>query len=658
MDNIVNLIPQSDELEVVKMRFIDSAYTNAEELFSGFDHLQVITFAYGLGFVTRMLKHFRTVEIILGNDAMLKYDVKEVMAFQKVSLRQIRRHEELVTRVKDGSVRIWVAKEILAHEKIFILSSDNGQTRIITGSANLSAKAFSGNQREFIGIFENDPLAYDYFRQEYDFMLDTSTNEVIEKSIYASDDDEKVTEQLPIIREATAKEAGIILNEGGFDDDQLEFITDVSNIRQHYAKSATFFQRKDGFIKLTAKKAHELIRTERRLVQEEKEVRREHPQFLIDYDCCKATLNGKSFDLDYTPDAVRDVLMRIDTFFSGYDVFIGDSQQAKCTYFKVMNYMLLSPFMATLRYVAEKNGFSNEYFPYFVVLYGRKSAGKTAFVDMVQILMFGRELGKYEPSQFSPSNIRNIIRLANGVPCHINDIAKRRFNEGSSETLKCDDWIIAEKLTTHPTFVITTNEVDAIRSDFNKRVYLASIDLTLDNVTAASMKKKVYENSRKMTNAFYRCYLQHMIPIVADMMIKMKSPAEENNEEDWVPDIFALSSKVILGIYEEMGMTPPDYVQQLEYSDYFGSISIGQKAKDHILRDWQHNPDNFHVLRKQNQLVYDAGEHGYDADNLIKILPEVLEATRSGTKVVMLLDKAEEFFGVKFKRRLFKETLI
>ena len=59
------------------------------------------------------------------------------------------------------------------------------------------------------------------------------------------------------------------------------------------------------------------------------------------------------------------------------------------------------------------------------------------------------------------------------------------------------------------------------------------------------------------------------------------------------------------------------------------------------------------MLKKQNQLVYDAGEHGYDADNLIKILPEVLEATRSGTKVVMLLDKAEEFFGVKFKRRWF-----
>ena len=67
-------------------------------------------------------------------------------------------------------------------------------------------------------------------------------------------------------------------------------------------------------------------------------------------------MNGKAFDLTYTPDAVKDVLKRIDTFFSGYDIFIGDSQQAKCTYFKVLNYMLLSPFMATLRYTAEKNG--------------------------------------------------------------------------------------------------------------------------------------------------------------------------------------------------------------------------------------------------------------------------------------------------------------
>ena len=191
MDNIVNLIPQSNELEVVQLRFVDSSFTNAEELFSGFDHLRVITFAYSLGFVTRMLKHFKTVEIILGNEAMVKYDAKEVMAFQTAALKQIHRHEELISRVKDGTVRIWIAKEILAHEKIFILSSDNGRTRVIAGSANFTARAFSGNQREFIGYFDNDPLAYEYYQQEYDFMLDTSTNEVIEESVYASTDDER-----------------------------------------------------------------------------------------------------------------------------------------------------------------------------------------------------------------------------------------------------------------------------------------------------------------------------------------------------------------------------------------------------------------------------------------------------------------------------------
>lgn len=653
MENIVDLTPQSNELEVVRMKFIGSSYTNAEELFSGFDHLRVITFAYSLGFVTRMLKHFKTVEIILGNDAMAKYDVKEVMAFQTEALKRIRRHAELITRVKDGTARIWIAKEILAHEKIYILSSDNGRMRVITGSANFTARAFSGNQREFIGYFENDPLAYDYYRQEYDFMLDASTNEVVEESIYASDDDEKTVENLPIIREAVAREAGVILNESGPDDERLEFITDVSALGGHYAKCAAFFQREGGLIRLTPQKAHELIRTERRQVQEEKAKKKVFPQFMIDYERCAASLNGKPFDLSYTPEAVRDVLKRIDTFFSGYDIFIGDTRQAKRTYFKVMNYMLLSPFMATLRYVAEMNGFSNEYFPYFVVLYGRKSAGKTAFVSMVQILMFGRDLGKYEPSNFTRARIEKIIRSASGVPCHINDITRKRFNEGSGETLKCDDWIITDKLTTHPTFVITTNEVDAIRQDYNKRVYLASVDLTLDNVTAASMKKKVYENSRKMTNAFYRCYLRHMIPLVAEMITKMKAPAVENHEADWIPDVFALSSRVILSIYDEMGIEPPEYVRPLDYSDYFGSVSIGQKAKEQVLRDWRHNPENFRAIRKVNQLVYDAGEHGYDADNLIKILPEVLEATRSGTKVIMLLDKAEEFFGVKFRRRIF-----
>ena len=38
MDNIVNLVPQTNELEVVQLRFVDSSFTNADELFSGFDH--------------------------------------------------------------------------------------------------------------------------------------------------------------------------------------------------------------------------------------------------------------------------------------------------------------------------------------------------------------------------------------------------------------------------------------------------------------------------------------------------------------------------------------------------------------------------------------------------------------------------------------------
>lgn len=653
MDNIVNLVPQSNELEVVQLCFIDSSYTNGEELFSGFDHLRVVTFAYGLGFVTQMLKHFKTIEIILGHEATVKYDIKEVMAFQKEALKKIRRHASLIDRVKDGSVRIWIAKEILAHEKIFILSSDDGRTRIIAGSANFTSRAFSGDQREFIGHFENDLKAYDYFSQEFDFMRDSSTYEIVESAIYASEDDEKATEHLPIVQEAIAREAGVIVKESAEDDERIEFITDVSALRDHYSQCATFFKKKDGMIKLTPQKAHELIRAERKQVQEEKTKRKEYPQFIIDYDKCSASLNGKPYDMAFTPDTVKEVLCRIDSFFSGYNDFIGDSKQAKKTYFKVLNFMFLSPFMARLRYVAEMNGFSNEYFPYFVVLYGKKSAGKTAFVDMAQVVMFGRDLGRYEPSSFTPTDVKTLIREASGVPCHINDVTRERFNRAGSETLKCDGCIITEKLINHPTFIITTNEVDTIRSDFNKRVFLATIDLTQDNVTAASKKKKVYENSRKITTAFYQCYLSHMIPLVEEMISRMKSPSQADIEDNWVPDVFALSSDVILQIYNDVGIDPPDYVQSLEYSDYFGSISIAQRAKDQILRDWQHNQENFKVYRKQNQLVYYAGEHGYDADNLIKSLPEVLEATRAGTKVIMRLDEAEQFFKTTFKKRLF-----
>ena len=45
----------------------------------------------------------------------------------------------------------------------------------------------------------------------------------------------------------------------------------------------------------------------------------------------------------------------------------------------------------------------------------------------------------------------------------------------------------------------------------------------------------------------------------------------------------------------------------------------------------------------------------YEADRLMKELPETLEARKSREWVVMRLDEAKEFFGVQFKPSFFSK---
>lgn len=55
------------------------------------------------------------------------------------------------------------------------------------------------------------------------------------------------------------------------------------------------------------------------------------------------------------------------------------------------------------------------------------------------------------------------------------------------------------------------------------------------------------------------------------------------------------------------------------------------------------------LSKKRSQLIYDARET-WEADRILKELPEDLEATKSSKFVIMDLDKATNFFEIDFKK--------
>ena len=93
-------------------------------------------------------------------------------------------------------------------------------------------------------------------------------------------------------------------------------------------------------------------------------------------------------------------------------------------------------------------------------------------------------------------------------------------------------------------------------------------------------------------------------------------------------------------------------MRELSLEDYFSEHVTGKHAKHSVINAWKTSPKSFVISKKTNELRYNAGQI-YEADRLMKELPETLEARKSREWVVMNLEEAKEFFGIDFKKSIF-----
>lgn len=133
-------------IEVIYSKFIDQRRMDYKSLFGGFDHLKVITFSYGLGFVETVSDMFEDVEIIIGSMNTVRPDIVEVAMHQKLEMKRLSKRKRLVERVKDGSVRIYFNMRKMSHEKLSSCTPTMGgaaSSRVPRTSPNAPSRAVS-----------------------------------------------------------------------------------------------------------------------------------------------------------------------------------------------------------------------------------------------------------------------------------------------------------------------------------------------------------------------------------------------------------------------------------------------------------------------------------------------------------------------------------
>jgi hypothetical protein len=282
----------------------------------------------------------------------------------------------------------------------------------------------------------------------------------------------------------------------------------------------------------------------------------------------------------------------------------------------------------------------------FGLVYGQSKAGKTSFLETLLKMMIGQK-PKISAPDFTRSSIENLKRTVQGAPIIVDDLTNTRFSQHAIETIKNDDFGVGEHLVNYSAVVISANEdVKAVAPEVIRRTVICRVEAGLTN-TEVMKSNVVRAVQQKIGTAFYREYLRRMLAQIPDLIEALKADNDDNT-----PDILKCSSEVICDIISENTAEMPEYVRHLSLENYFSEQVTGKYAIKTIKNAWKTSRKSFVISARNNELRYNAGAP-YEADRLMKELPETLEAHKSREWVVMNLDEARHFFEANFKKSLF-----
>lgn len=643
-----------DAIGVVQASFKKCVTTNWEELFDGFNQLYAITFSSGMDFVNKVVSKFSHSEIIFGCEGVMNNDAAAIMAMQAKVIQNYARRKSakaMAERIAEGTLELFVSRDTKSHEKIYILSSENGRTRVITGSANMSRSAFGGIQRENILCFDNDTPAFDHYKGLFDEFKETCSDSVSFKTILSMIGDEDYLEDniqdIPILKTVEDKKM-IILEDTKDDMSDAELVAGIKGFEAELKPMMPKQKKENGRLYISG----EAIREVKRKNKENREIKaikeKRLPKLHLDYDSRSLDFNGKHISLEPEKEAVRTDIKCLTEYFEGFSSFNGDVLQTQKNYFIFLNWFFSSIFMPYLRLTAYNNNYDMIPFPVFGIIYGDSNGGKSTFTKLLSKLMCGHRVPLNSTNDFTSTEIEDLKRGREGLPIVIDDLAKMQFQNNNEKIIKDDEWGIPEKFINYPAVVITTNKLPSITADISKRAVTCHIDAKINKEAGAKNSKRINDSMKSASTAFFGEYVRIMLGKILSLENSMKT------EKDFFPDVFLLSSETIRDIFSECGEQFPEYASILSFSDYFGDRAVGKNAMEKIIRAWETEPKQFKVDRRANKLIY-SGENGnvYSLKYIYDELPPALNSKLNATNLVMDLDKAEILFGKKFKKKLF-----
>lgn len=663
-----------DRLRCYQSSLIGVSDLLPEELFGGFDEIRIITFSYDVQMTAALLKHFKYAEIIFGADFMVKKDhktadlVARVLAAADDTAKRVGAVDSLVKMVSDGNLAVRSSVNILDHRKLYLMRADDGKTRVVVTSANMTRKAWSMNQMETYTYYD-DKAAYESFRAEFETAWNMAVDlpyEVL--SVKETDDPLKAN---AIIKKVEETSNAVILQMPQEEEKTVlsnyQYAIDLNRAEESYKAlvANTGLRSKDGLIQITAKNIEKLkVNWKKAKIRKAdiETVTEGYPKLVIDYDNQQIVLNGKPADMHPSEDEVHKDLNVLDMMFAKYNAFVcKDTEKQKEIYYKLLNAMFASPFFAKLRCDARLVNVGTNSLPlYCLVSSSHSSTGKTLFIEAVMKMMTGKkDLGALSPRMVKPSDAVSLQASGCGVPYFVDEI-DGSYLANLKKSIKTVESICDVPQKDHvPMLLLASNDLTDPETQLRKRMIFLDPEGTIPEDADQNAWKSA---GLKMINGFgtglYREFCRRMIPKIWKMIDMMETNGGRDLPETWYPDALAVSSETLIEILKDYGYDVPSFVRPLTWKDDYSENAdyVTENALDEIRDVYKMSRKSFSVNGDLVSIKLGGGNRKM-AESWKAVLPaELLKNvlySREGYTIILFRKPLEERLGFKIRRRLF-----
>lgn len=633
------------------LRVVSAGFLKEEkfdwELFSSYQTLRVLTYSASINAIIRMLDKysFSHFECIFGYQGVLR-DLKDVLAFQKVVIGDTRaaimglkddRHARILERVHSGQARFFVLRRYIAHAKLYLLSSE-GNTRAIIGSANLSERAFSGNQPETLVKFDNDEKAWQHYNRMFDRLRDDASDEIPLPS------DRITRAEIEISETPVMKDTGATLIIEAPPAEEIELATPVQISRVEKVNTAlspgiaaALPPFRSGKQRITPEIKKEISRIRLVKVSEEPENR----YFSLDRENRSALLSGKDFPLEWNSESLKtDAGILLDYFKNYEGAFEGNVPRLQRDYFCLMAWLYFSPFICDMRSLALLQDSDVIRFPSFAIIFGKSNCGKTSLVDTLMTSMFSY-VPTIDKQSFTASKLLGLQQAYKRLPVVFDDISRAAFNRHGRDLIKNE---MQPPVREYPGFILSMNaEPQSFPDEVVKRsmmIYTSTALPPHNEELRQRLQSSIQEMRRALTGHFYRRYLAE----VTEALEEQRLP------DDWL----ALSTGVLSRILTEHSPgTVPAWCRSVTWLEYAEKRYDRVKARlDNLLRlsaqtrnegsvpnGWKIDHDKVIVWEQRDVF----GRRGFEWEDVPSTLID--EEASSGDRTVLNRPALEKFLG-------------